>query len=173
MPGFSHRVLKKSIAMKKMFNLLVACTIVLCSQAQQPFAGGKVSGSIKDGGQQQVIDAATISLLKSKDSSLVKTAVTDAAGNFAIQNIKEGDYLLMATSVGYGKTYSNLFSITEAAPAVTIGVLQLVPASKNLSAVTITSKKPFIERKAGITVVNVEASVTNTGNTALEAGCYC
>jgi iron complex outermembrane recepter protein len=168
MPGFSHRVLKKSIAMKKMFNLLVACTIVLCSQAQQPFAGGKVSGSIKDGGQQQVIDAATISLLKSKDSSLVKTAVTDAAGNFAIQNIKEGDYLLMATSVGYGKTYSNLFSITEAAPAVTIGVLQLVPASKNLSAVTITSKKPFIERKAGITVVNVEASVTNTGNTALE-----
>jgi hypothetical protein len=48
--------------MKKFFNLLVVSTIALCSQAQTNPAG-KVSGSIKDGGQQKIIDAASVSLL--------------------------------------------------------------------------------------------------------------
>ena len=51
--------------MKKFFNLLVASSIALCSHAQTNTAG-KVTGSIKDGGQQKIIDAASVSLLKAK-----------------------------------------------------------------------------------------------------------
>jgi hypothetical protein len=88
--------------MKKFFNLLVASTIAMCSQAQTN-PTGKVTGSIKDGGQQKVIDAASVSLLKAKDSSLVKIAITDKEGNFIIENVKEGSYLVLATSVGHSK----------------------------------------------------------------------
>ena len=42
--------------MKKLFTMLVATGITICSYAQQP--AGKISGSIKDGGNQAVIDAA-------------------------------------------------------------------------------------------------------------------
>lgn len=153
--------------MKKFFNLLVASIIAMCSQAQTNPAG-KVSGSIKDGGNQKIIDAASVSLLKAKDSSLVKIAITDKEGNFIIENVKDGAYLVLATSTGHLKTYSNTFTISPEQLNTSVGILQLVPADKNLKEVTVISKKPFIERKADRTVLNVEASISNTGSTALE-----
>jgi iron complex outermembrane recepter protein len=153
--------------MKKLFSLLVVSTIAMCSQAQTTPAG-KVSGSIKDGGNQKIIDAASVSLLKAKDSSLVKIAVTDKDGNFSIENVKEGSYLVLATSIGHSKTYSQVFTISVDQSNANVGTLQLVPADKNLKEVTVVSKKPFIERKADRTVLNVDASISNTGSTALE-----
>ncbi|MBP6023206.1 TonB-dependent receptor [Ferruginibacter sp.] len=153
--------------MKKFFNLLVVSTIAMCSQAQTTPAG-KVTGSIKDGGQQKVIDAASISLLKAKDSSLVKIAVTDKEGNFSIENVKEGSYLVLATSIGHSKTYSQVFTISADQSTTNVGTLQLVPADKNLKEVTVVSKKPFIERKIDRTIVNVDAAISNAGTTALE-----
>ncbi len=153
--------------MKKFFNLLVVSTIGMCSQAQTT-PTGKVSGSIKDGGQQKIIDAASVSLLKAKDSSLVKAAITDKEGNFIIENVKEGSYLVLATSVGHSKTYSNVFSISPEQLTVNVGVLQLIPQDKNLAGVTVVVKKPFIERKIDRTIVNVDAAISNAGTTALE-----
>lgn len=150
--------------MKQFFSLLAAITIGMSSQAQ---TGGKITGSIKDGGNQRIIDASTVSLLKAKDSSLVKSAVTDATGNFSFENVKEGNYLVLATSVGHARTYSNPVSV-KAGSSATVGVLQLVATGKNLKEVTVTSKKPMIERKSDRTIVNVDASITNTGSTALE-----
>lgn len=153
--------------MKKLFNLLVAGTFAMYSQAQTNNPG-KVTGSIKDGGQQKIIDAASVSLLKAKDSSLIKVAVTDKEGNFIIENVKDGSYLVLATSIGHTKTYSPVFTISPAQPEAKVGVLQLVPQDKNLAGVTVISKKPFIERKADRTVLNVESSISSTGSTALE-----
>ena len=138
--------------MKKLFNLLVAGTIALCSQAQTNYSG-TIFGSIKDGGNQKIIDAASISLLSTKDSSIVKTAVADKEGKFLLENIKDGSYLVLATSIGHAKTYSDPFSVSAATPAVNVGILQLVPAEKSLAGVTVVSKKPFIERKADKTIL--------------------
>lgn len=151
--------------MKQFFSLLAAMSIAICSYAQ---SGAKVTGSIKDGGNQKIIDAASVSLLQAKDSALVKVAVTDKAGNFSFENIKEGNYLVLATSIGHSKTYSQLFSVSSGNPVTTVGVLQLVPVAKALSEVVVSSKKPLIERKLDRTIVNVDASITSTGSTALE-----
>lgn len=148
--------------MKKLFTLLMGTGIALSSFAQS----GKISGTIKDGGNQKIIDAATVTLLQAKDSSLVKAGVTDAAGNFSFENIKPGTYLVLATSVGHGNTYSSVVEL--AATAVQIGTLQLIPVNKSMKEVVVTAKKPLIERKIDRTIVNVEASISNTGNTALE-----
>lgn len=153
--------------MKKIFSLLAAMSIAVCSLAQSAL-NGKINGSIKDGGNQKIIDAASVSLLQSKDSSLVKTALTDKAGNFSFDNVDEGSYLVMATSVGHSSTYSNIVSISQANSVASVGVLQLVPADKSLKEVVVTSKKPLIERKLDRTIVNVDASITSTGSTALE-----
>ena len=115
--------------MKKLFSLLAVLAIGLSSFAQ---SGGKISGSIKDGGNQKIIDAASVSLLKAKDSALVKVAVTDNDGNFSFENIKEGSYLVLATSIGHTKTYSSIINITTDALTANTGVLQLVPAQKDL-----------------------------------------
>ena len=150
--------------MKHFFSLLAAMSIALLGLAQT----GKVSGSIKDGGNQKVIDAATISLLKAKDSSLVKAIFTDKQGNFQFENVADGNYLILATSVGHAGTYSSRFSISNTSNAVAVGVLQLVPKSKGLKEVVVASKKPMIEHKIDKTVVNVDASINNAGTTAME-----
>lgn len=152
--------------MKKILTLLIATLGAAATIAQTP--SGTVSGSIKDGGQQEVIDASTVSLLLSKDSSLVKTSVTDKLGNFSFENVKEGSYLVMASSVGHSKVYSKPVSISAERTLATTGVLQLVPLAKNIKEVVVTSKKPFIERKLDKTVLNVDAAITNTGSTAME-----
>lgn len=151
--------------MNKFFSLLAAMTIGMSSIAQ---TGGLVSGSIKDGGNQKIIDAASVSLLKAKDSALVKVAITDKAGNFSFENVKDGDYLVLATSVGHSKTFSNSITISAGIPKVSVGVLQLILTQQALKEVVVSAKKPLIERKIDRTIVNVDASITSTGSTALE-----
>ena len=153
--------------MKKIFSLLAGITIGMSSFAQSA-TGGKITGSIKDGGNQKIIDAASVSLLKAKDSALVKVAVTDKDGNFAFENIKDGNYLVLATSIGHVKTYSSSVTISAGNASATVGVLQLVPSDKAMKEVVVSSKKPLIERKIDRTIVNVDASITSSGSTALE-----
>ena len=151
--------------MKKLFTTLALASISFCSFAQ---SGGKITGMIKDGGNQKVIDAASISLLKSSDSSLVKIAVTDKEGNFYFENVKDGSYLVAASSAGHKKVFSASLLISGSSNLATTGMLQLQPLSKNLAEVVVTAKKQFIERRIDKTILNPEALISNAGTTALE-----
>ncbi len=151
--------------MKQLLNLLTAMSISIVSIAQTP---GKVTGFIKVS-NQQIINAATISLLNGKDSTLIKATVSDKNGNFLFENIKQGlTYLVSASLIGYKMVYSKPFTLSSNQLSVATEVLQLIPIDKDLKEVTINSKKPFIERKLDKTVVNVDASVTNSGITAMD-----
>ncbi len=114
----------------------------------------------------KALSAATVSLLKAKDSALVKLAVSDKAGRYDFVNVREGRYLVSVTSVGYGKTFSSLFEV--AANEKELPPLSLAPASKDMDNVVLTAKKPFIETKIDRTVVNVEASPSSAGATAMD-----
>src|SRR5258705_10795842 len=46
--------------------------------------------------------------------------------------------------------------------------MELVPVAKSIEGVTVVAKRPLIEQKIERTIVNVEASVTNVGASALE-----
>jgi len=151
--------------MKKFLTTLLLAGIGLCSFAQAP---GKISGKIIDGGNQKIIDAATLSLLRAKDSVLLRTSVADKDGSFGFENLKDGSYLVLATSVGHSKVYSQPLVISADSKNADAGTLQLVRINKNLSEVVVTSKKQFIERKIDKMVVNPEAMISNAGSTALE-----
>lgn len=151
--------------MKKLIATLALAGIGMGVFAQN---AGKISGVIKDGGNQKIIDAASISLLRSQDSTLVKTSLTNKDGSFSFENLKDGKYLVMATSIGHSKVYSQPVEISAGSQSSDIGLLQLVVASKDMAAVTITSKKQFIERRIDKTVINPDAMISNSGATALE-----
>jgi iron complex outermembrane recepter protein len=152
--------------MRKIFTLLA---IFLCSAllVQAQIKNGKVTGSIKDGPQKN-LQSATITLLRAKDSSAVKFSVTSKDGNYEFVNVKEGKYLVSVTLVGYQKAFSPSFEINEANAEVNLTTITLNEAAKNLGGVTVTAKRPFIEAKIDKTVVNVEASPTSAGATAME-----
>lgn len=104
-------------------------------------------------------------LLNASDSSLVKGVVTNFEGEFEIEKIKTGDYLISATMVGFNDTYSSVLKIDN--NKIDLGTITLSEGVE-LSEVTVTAKKPFIEMKADKLVVNVENSAVNAGNSALE-----
>ncbi len=128
---------------------------------------GRISGNIIDGGDQKIIDAANISLLRAKDSGLVKLTLTDKEGHFAFENLKNGNYIVMASSIGHRKVYSSPLTITEGA-SLSAGTLKLIAQATTLSTVAVDTRKPFIERQIDKTVVNVDALISNAGSTAME-----
>lgn len=148
-------------------KLALICTISLFTTitafAQSP---SKVSGQINDNSGKPIA-AATIMLQKAKDSSLVKTAVTNANGSYEITPVKPGSYFVSATSAGIKKTSSAVFEVKENENAA-VPALTAQPATKDLSGVTVTSKKPMVEVKADKTILNVEGTINAVGNDGLE-----
>jgi outer membrane receptor protein involved in Fe transport len=151
--------------MKK--TIILSLLTVLCLYVSAQNKIGKLTGIIKDAAGNP-IPSVTVSLLKGKDSSLAKTALTDKSGKYEIEFIPVGTYLVSAGYVGYKKVYSNRVEITEAQPERQVNELQFTQSTTNLEEVTVVSKKPFIETKIDRTIVNVDASPSSAGATALE-----
>lgn len=162
--------------MKKFLTLLTAVlsfAFVSHSQLSNVAANGntpvkgKISGTVIDG-NTKTIESATISLQRAADSSVAKMSVADRTGKFEFENISAGKYFVSITAIGHNKGFSESFVIDEANQSILLKTIELIPQAKAISGVTVTAKKPFIEQKPGKTVLNVEASPTNTGLNALE-----
>jgi iron complex outermembrane recepter protein len=152
--------------MKKSNYLTIMLLIfTTCAFAQSEY--GSIKGAITDGGNQKIIDAATVSLFKAKDSALVKINLTDKDGKFLFEHVPFDKYYLMATSTGHLKSYSQTIEVANSS-VVSAGILKLQENVKTLNEVKVEAKKPFIERKIDRTVINVDQSITNAGTTALE-----
>lgn len=153
--------------MKQIFTLFTALILSsLSALYAQNSIETKIYGSVSI--SQKPIEAATILLLRPKDSAVAKTTATDNLGRFSFQEIKDGKYLVSVQLVGYKPFYSEVFEINPANRVYEVKPITLAVADKELNSVTVSSKKPFIEQKLDRTVVNVEVSPTNAGLTALE-----
>lgn len=153
--------------MRKLIIILTAILSVLSIDSQSQTRLGKVNGSVIDG-NTKTIESATITLLRAKDSSVIKMGVADKTGKFSFDNVPDGRYLVSISAVGHQAGYSETFEINGSNSIVNLKTIELLQSEKSLGAVTIVAKKPLIEQKIDRTIVNVEASVTNVGNSALE-----
>jgi outer membrane receptor protein involved in Fe transport len=149
--------------MRKLITLALLVTAASFTTNAQ--TNGRIRGTVKDE-EGKALQSATVSLLRSADSSLVKAAVSDKAGTYEFTNIKGGKYLVSYTSTGYEKKFSRAFELAD--NTIDLSTVSLSAVAKGLTGVTVQSKKPFIETKLDKTIVNVEASPTNAGATALE-----
>ena len=154
--------------MKKMAALLTALGVISSSFVShaQTEVNGKVNGVVVSA--EKPVESASVGLLRAKDSAVVKLAVSDKSGQFSIENVKQGKYLVTIQAIGHAKYYSSAFDISSSNSNYTVKNIELKAASKELGAVTVVSQKPLIEQKIDRTVLNVEASVTNAGTSALE-----
>ncbi len=153
--------------MKRLPILITTLSLLLASFiSMAQTTSGKITGSVTD--TQKAIEAATVNLLKAKDSTVVKFAITSKTGNFEIDLVKDGNYLISIQAVGFQKYYSSPFTVTAGSADQSFSKIELVPSSNKLQDVTVASKKPLIEQKIDRTIVNVDASPTNVGSSALE-----
>src|SRR5215208_6406231 len=117
-------------------NFIFLCFLFVClGNAVAQNKPGKISGSVTDAPGRSAASV-SVSLLRSKDSSLVKVAVSSNDGKYEFENIAEGSYFISTTSVGYERQSSPLFTVSASNSRIQVADLVMVAAAKGLSEVT-------------------------------------
>ena len=100
-----------STAFMTRLTLILLCLIagISTSFAQQ---NGSVKGLVTDTLNKQNLTNAVVSVLRAKDSVLVKFTRTNKEGSFNLPNISAGKYIVMVTYPSYAD-YVDIISVTE------------------------------------------------------------
>jgi iron complex outermembrane recepter protein len=146
--------------MKSILFILVSFCLLQNIQAQ-------VTGAVINTNGKPV-PAANVMLLKSSDSSLIRIGLTNDNGNFIIENISDGRYILNVTAVGYKTIFSLPFELTATQPKKNFDTLALATSLKELQEVIVRQEKPLLQQKPEGIVVNVENSILTKGSSALQ-----
>jgi iron complex outermembrane receptor protein len=151
--------------MKKMF------VIVLLLAAISAFAQNNIRGKITavvTNEKNEVLENATVELLKTKDSFLAKVAITDKNGVAEFDNIRSGSYLAKISFVNYATHFTSVFNVGTEQSSINLPKIILQPRAAEMKEVVVTARKPFIQRLADRLVVNVENSIVSAGSSAMD-----
>lgn len=121
-----------------------------------------ISGKLIDESKQASIGS-SVFLLRVKDSSFVKGAVTDVDGFFKIENIASNSYILKIVSLGYNPVFK---SILIANQPIDLGVITLKQNSLNLKEVKIEGQMSLATQNGDTTSFNSKAYKVNKDATA-------
>ncbi len=146
------------------FFFAVLFLITVKSLGQQEYT---VSGSVVDS-IQNPMDGVIINLLKSADSSLVKTGLSEPDGTYFISHSNGGSYFLMISMLGYQNYVSDVFVLSEDKNSEKFPTITLASAVGQMAEVSIQGQKLFAEKKIDRVTINPEAMISNAGSTALE-----
>lgn len=154
--------------MKQTYSLMLAISMILAPFCLVAQTSATVSGTLQDNNKKPV-PAATVSLVKAMDSTVVKIVITPDNGSFQFSKLSPGKYRLAITAIGFAAYDSDTITVNTASESVALPVIIVKPADAGqLNAVTVTARKPFVERKIDRTVVNVDALIANAGTSALD-----
>lgn len=122
--------------MKKLSIILGVLSLSISSMA-----ANKITGKVIDESSNQSVEYANVRLM-TPDSTFVTGVATDEGGNFLLKEVKDGDYLLCVSCIGYSESYLSIRNLRE---NLQIGELSLSPDNVRLEGVTITAS-PVIKR---------------------------
>jgi iron complex outermembrane receptor protein len=146
--------------------VLVICSVIYSLLAVAQSKGHLSIRIIND--QQASLENAIIELLTKDSSLVVKTAITDKNGVAEIDNITFGSYLVKVSMLNHAAHYSTVFIVSAEQASIKLADIVLSTASTEMSGVTVTARKPFIQRLTDRIVVNVENSIVNAGSSAMD-----
>lgn len=147
--------------MKQIFILwnLLLLTMTLSAQYS-------IKGKVGDG--KNPLEGVTVSLLNSKDSSLVKFSISSKSGDYEIEKVKAGKYFLSLSAIGFAEHNTTEIKLDSTQQVMQLPQVSLTADAQSLGAVTVVGRRPMVEVKADRTLVNVDAAASNVGATALE-----
>lgn len=122
--------------MKKLSIILGVLSLSISS-----LAANKITGKVIDESSNQSVEYANVRLM-TPDSTFVTGVATDDGGNFLLKEVKDGDYLLCVSCIGYSESYLSIRNLRE---NLQLGELSLSPDNVRLEGVTITAS-PVIKR---------------------------
>jgi len=117
------------------------CTLSAFSQTNLT-----LSGILVDKASHEPILAGTATLLHAKDSTYVGGNISNAKGEFSFQNLKQGNYILKVTYIGYLTLLKNV-NLTGKEPVTNLGELPMETNEVLLKEAVVEGKRPEIAVK--------------------------
>ncbi|WP_169924859.1 carboxypeptidase-like regulatory domain-containing protein [Thermoflavifilum aggregans] len=159
---------------KQIFYFLISISLPVLGLAQMPAGGnmqrmavGQVYGKVLDATTGKPIEFATVTLLNAKDSSVVNGMLSKSNGDFNLDHLPFGRYILKVNFLGYQTIFKNVV-ITPSDAQQDLGNFKLSPVAKALEGVSITAQQPQYTMNIDRKVFNVEKSLTTIGGTATD-----
>ena len=122
------------------------------------FAQTSISGHLADPNDRSPLIGASVMLLNLPDSSLYKGIAADLDGNFKIDEVANGNYVLKISYLGFD---NYLKSIQANGTPVVLNSIPMVLSGKTLKSVTVEDKAPTAVQKGDTTQYNASSYKTN------------
>ena len=150
------------------FVVLLSCfCIFVYAQVSSPSGINTTTSEIRafvvDSLENDTIASATVSLYNKKDSSLVKTVLTDNKGEFVFKDIKPSLYYLRIQFLGYAQLTVHIPEELFSSEEINLGTLNMHYSAIELNEVVITAQIPEFVIKGDTTEYNAAAFRTGEG----------
>ncbi|WP_348798382.1 outer membrane beta-barrel family protein [Flavobacterium adhaerens] len=127
-------------------TILALCCFLFLSNTLQAQTSGTVKGYVTDTINHSSLSKASISLLREKDSILVKFTRATENGYFELNNIKDGKFILLVSYPKYAD-FVDQFSVDSTQLIKDYGRINLVDKGKLLSEVIIKGNRAAMKFK--------------------------
>ena len=125
--------------------------------------GVDITGTVIEGGTNEPIEQATVRLLNAKDSTMVGGVATGRNGSFTLKNIKNGNYVLNISFIGFETLYKAI-QITGKNNPMQLGKLTLSDASIQLGEAVVIGKAPEVTFRNDTMEFNAESYKLTEGS---------
>ncbi|MDX1665947.1 MAG: TonB-dependent receptor [Saprospiraceae bacterium] len=133
---------------------------------QGPSITGKITGTLVDSVSGQPVEFATVVLIDAASDKEVDGTITEEKGEFKMQEVKLGKYLLRISFIGYRPKTVEGIELTPKSPDYQLETIELVPESFTLNEVTVTDQRSLVENKIDRLVYNADKDITSVGGDA-------
>ena len=147
--------------MKTIFSsILIVMCLMFCNVAwaaeAEAAAYGVVKGRVVDVSNNPV-EYATATLLNAKSGELVMGEVCNDNGEFTFSKVRNGEYLLCVSMVGFERYQTEALRIDRNNALIEQAIV-LREASKQLNEVLVVAKRDYIEQTADKLIINPDAA---------------
>jgi outer membrane receptor protein involved in Fe transport len=137
---------------------------------QQPIerTNKTIRGIVLDSSTSSALPFANITLHLKSDSSFITGASTDAEGKFELDKIKDGEYFVKISFVGYNTKYISDVKLNKDFSKLDLGKIQLSKVTYELNTAEVVGEKVNEELHLDKKVINVSQNLNAQGGTALD-----
>lgn len=153
--------------MKNIYTLIFLIIISLTARAQNS-TNGKITGKIIDAATKLPVEYSTISIFKTGSASPFNGTVSDAKGNFTLNQIANGEYTVKVDFIGYQRNTIDHIVISNTVHNISLNTILLSSAQNQLKNVNVIGKAPIIENKIDKLTYNAANDLTSQGGVALD-----
>lgn len=147
---------------KRLLTMAFLLTAVLSAMAQ-----GVVRGKVLDKANGEALGFVNIAVSPKGSKTISGGATSDIEGNFLVRNLKNGEYTMTLSFVGY-KTVTRQFTISASNKTVSFSSIYMAEDANVLSEVKVVGQKSAMKLEVDRKTFDVQSNLANVGETASE-----